>query len=328
MGPETEDTIEQDILNSIGEGEDDASTGQLDSDSKSTTTSGSEGSGEGVSTSGNEGTDASSSQEPGVRHDPSTDNLVGTDGTVVAAAGKERRIYNENIALKGQITTLQREKQNLADQIEAVNRAGTVGSQFNLSPEEVTTGVQLMASFKENPIDTVKYLLTQAQASGHNIDNIGGSTDVAALKQMMETALQPFVAERQERLDVERSHQDALKMYNEFSSKYPDAKVHENYIAQLMANDPSLTPESAYLKLKMFYMERSLDWTKPLDVLQAEITQANSEQVNNQGADGSTLPSGGGGDTEVTDASETVDVNTSMDDIIKQSMAETGLTQQ
>ena len=73
-------------------------------------------------------------------------------------------------------------------------------------------------------------------------------------------------------------------------------------------------------------MEKSLDWTKPLGVLQQAVDDGNAQQGNNQGADGSTLPTGGGGDTNVTDANETVDVNTSMDDIIKQSMAESGLT--
>ena len=211
---------------------------------------------------------------------------------------------------------------SLAGQLEAIQRAGTVGTQYNLTPDEVTTGAQLIASYKDNPVQTIQYLLTQAQANGHNVDAIvSGGTDVAAVKQMLDRALAPLVQDRQAQLDTQNTNAAALEIYNQFSGRFPDASVHEGTLARLLQDDPNLSPEAAYYKLQNFYLQKGWDWTKSLDQLMQEA--ATTTRVNTQ-----PQPPDCGGVTarNVTDTAQVADVNTSTDDIIRQAMAEAGIT--
>ena len=140
-----------------------------------------------------------------------------------------------------------------------------------------------------------------------------------AVKQMLDTALQPLVAEQHERVDTQEANDRALDIYNEFSTKYPDAAPHENSLARLLQQEATLSPEAAYFKLRSYYLERNLDWTKSLETLQAE--QKASPSANTQQA----VPDGNVTDARVTDTAQVADVNTSTDDIIRQAMEDAGI---
>ena len=188
----------------------------------------------------------------------------------------------------------------------------------------MTTGAQLITSYKDNPVNTIKYMLTQAQANGYNIDDLGGSTDMSAIKAMMENALAPLVSEQQLRVDTQETQDRATEVYNNFVTKFPDASVHETSLARLLTEDPSLSPEAAYYKLQSFYATRNLDWTKPLETLQEE---AKTAEANNSSANTQPQPPEGGGvsNNNVTDTANVADVNVSFDDIIREEMAKAGV---
>ena len=67
-------------------------------------------------------------------------------------------------------------------------------------------------------------------------------------------------------------------------------------------------------------MERNLDWTKSLEMLQSE-QQQQQPSVNTQQAvpDGNVIPN------RVTDTAQVADANTSTDDIIRQAMSDAGI---
>jgi len=306
------------ILDSIGEGDDQQTTDEgtsgedtgatTDSD-KETPTAGSE-----QGTEGGDGKDAPEKTSGGPQ------DLVDAQGNVVATGGKERRFYETAQREKARADTATKEVSTLQAQIEAINSAGTLSTQYDLTPEEMTTGAQIISSYKQNPVETIQYMLTQAQAAGHNIDAIGGGgLDMKAVKQMMDTALQPLLTEQTERVDTQEANNRALEIYNEFSAKYPDAAPHEDSLARLLQQESTLSPEAAYFKLRSYYHERGLDWTKSLEQLQSQVQPSS---VNTQQA----VPDGNVTDTRVTDTAQVADANTSTSDIIRQAMEDAGIT--
>ena len=307
------------ILDSIGEGDDQQVTDEgTSSEDTGTTTD----TGEATPTaSGEQGTEDGDGKDAPRKTSGGPQDLVDAQGNVIATGGKERRFYETAQREKARADTATKEVSTLQAQIEAINNAGTLGTQYSLTPEEVTTGAQLIAAYKSNPVETIQYMLTQAQASGHNIDAIGGGgLDMQAVKQMLDTALQPLVAEQNERVDTQEANDRALEVYNEFSAKHPDAAVHENSLARLLQQEPTLSPEAAYFKLRSYYLERNLDWTKPLEQLQQEA-QAQPSSANTQQA----VPDGNVTDARVTDTAQVADVNTSTSDIIRQAMEDAGI---
>jgi hypothetical protein len=307
------------ILDSIGEGDDQQITdeGTSSEDTGETTDPGEEAS----TASGEQDTEDGDGKDAPGKTPSGPQDLVDAQGNVIATGGKERRFYETAQREKARADTATKEIETLQAQIEAINNAGTLGTQYNLTPEEVTTGAQIVAAYKNNPIETIQYMLTQAQASGHNIDAIGGGgMDMSAVKQMLDTALQPLVTEHNDRVDTQAANNRAQEVYNEFSSKYPDAAPHENSIARLLQQESTLSPEAAYFKLRSYYHERGLDWTKSLETLQAE--QKAGPSVNTQQA----VPDGNVSGVNVTDTAQVADVNTSTSDIIRQAMEEAGIS--
>ena len=317
MSPESP-SYEDEILRSIGEGNDSEGTETQDTEVPATET---QYVAETPPTSNDsdatkQGTEAK--QETQQTGGPT--DLKDTQGAVVAKGGADRRHYEnwqksarENEGLKQQLSTLNAQN-------EAFHQSGGLGQQYSLSPEELTSGAQIMSAWKSDPAGTAKYMLTQAQALGHNIEGIGG-TDVEAIKAMVQQAVAPLVQEHQQRVDTQNQRSAAETEYNQFTATYPDGPTHAESLARLLESDSNLSLEAAYFKLKSFYLEKGLDWSKPLEVLQKE---AASRGIPTAQPAQRQLPSGNVNGQNVTDTSEVASANTSFDDIIKQSMQDAG----
>jgi len=323
MADDIEEVVstDQGILNDIGEG--DAPTDNQDGEvsTATETTTPSE-----ISTTSSQQDTGKGGNDQQQKTTGGPQDLVGRDGKVIAVAGRERRFYEKAIQEGNRASNLANEVAVLRSQLEAVNNAGTLSTQYNLTPEEVTTGAQLISAYKESPVETIQYMLTQAQASGHNVDAIlhgAGGTNMDAIQQMLDTALKPLVAEHTERADTQAANDRALGIYNEFSTKYPDAAVHETSLARLLKDDPNLSPEAAYLKLQNWYLHNNLNWTKSIETLkrEANAAEANGSRASTQ----QQLPEGGTSPANVTNKAQVADVNTSTGDIIKDAMREAGI---
>ena len=319
---EIELSTDEAILNAIGEG-DESSTNE---------STGGEGTGEEKASdtksedaSGGQNTDEGGNDQQENKQVAGPQDLVDGKGNIIAAGGKERRFYETAQREKQRAEGLNKEVETLKVQLQAINDAGNLGTQYSLSPEELTTGAQLIASYKENPVNTIKYMLTQAQANGYNIDDLGGNVDMGAIKSLVENALAPLVSEQQQRIDTQEIEVRANEVYNGFITKYPDASIHESSLARLLTEDPSLSPEAAYYKLQSYYSSRNLDWTKSLETLQNEAAKANAENTR---ANTQPQPPEGGGvsNNNVTDTANVADINVSFDDIIKEEMAKAGIS--
>jgi len=313
-------STEDAILGEIGEGGNDDSLSTSNDEETGSITQTTDGT-ENQRASGGQADSASTEGQQEIRQGAGPNDLVGRDGNVIATGGRERRFYEAAQKGKQQVDKLTRELADTNTRLKAFEDAGSVGSQYDLTPDEVTTGAQLVASYKNDPVETIKYLLTQAQASGHNIDGVG-SSDMSAMKKMIDDAMQPFTDQRKAEQDTQEANEQAQQVYNDFIAKYPDATVHEDTIAQLLNEDTSLSPDAAYFKLQSYYATKGLDWKKSLAMLQAEAAARPSVPVNTQ----QQLPDGNNLTPDrVTDTAEVADVSTSLDDIIRQSMAEAGI---
>jgi hypothetical protein len=242
-----------------------------------------------------------------------------TTGETIAAAGRERRYYEnwQKSARSAQELTTKLEA--LQGQVDAYEKSGGLGQQYSLSPDELNTGAQIMQAWKADPANTVKYLLTQAQAMGLNVEGIG-STDHNAIKTMIDQALAPIMQERQQNADTQRQEQEATRVYESFMSTYPDAQPHQSSLARLLANDNSLSLEAAYFKLRSFYLEKGLDWSKSLEDLEKAMSQAPQKTTQQP------LPHGRSHDeSSVNDTAEIASADTSFDDIIRNAMGEAGI---
>jgi len=318
MAEEAFVTTDEAILDSIGEGDEpisgesvsDETSGEESNTTEEAPTTSSEQSAETVD----------ESQQQGPTRGPQ--DFVDANGNVIAAGGKERRFYETAQREKSRADQATTKIAELEGQLKAINDAGNVGTQYNLSPDELTTGAQLIAAYKNNPVETIQYMLTQAQGSGHNVSNIvSGGTDMGAVKQMLDNALAPLIGDRQTAMETQAAQDEALKIYNDFSTQHPDAEVHENSLARLLQEEPSLNVDTAYYKLRNYYLEKGLDWTKSLETLQQEYDAAQSRAPNTQPQP----PEGGINASNATDTARVADINTSTDDIIRQAMEEAGI---
>tara|TARA_R100000458_G_C8273767_1_gene248642 strand:- start:346 stop:1320 length:975 start_codon:yes stop_codon:yes gene_type:complete len=309
-------STEGEILDSIGEGNESTTSTEEVNDSAA-----SESNVEENQSASREVADTSSNEEQGVRQSHGPQDLVDGNGNVLAKGGTERRLWEKAQKFERANNELNRQVQQLSSTVQALQSAGNVGSQYGLTPEELTFGAQLMKSFKENPAGTAQYVLTQAQAMGHNIEGASGA-DMGAIKQMITDAIAPLTADTNRKNAQAAAERQATEQYNQFIGTYPDAAVHVDVLAQLLQSEPNLTPEAAYFKLKSFYGDRGLDWTKPLDVLKKEIEARQNQPVAESTQ--ANLPNGGV-NTAVQSTTDVADVDVSTSDIIRQSMREAGM---
>ena len=328
-------TTDEDILKSIGELDDDVND-QTDAGDESN-----DASDEQAPSKGSEKTQAAKTDDKtkpsskvgdkgvvgkqGTKQAPGPQDLV-VNGVVVAKGGPERRFYEEAQKFKRQAETTARELATIKPKYEALEQANNVGKTYGLSPQEVLTAGQLLKAYKEDAKATIKYLLTQAQASGIDMSDVlsGGGVSTAAIKSMIEEMISPFKQEREEKQQLTQVQQQAQEQYTSFLSTYPDAAIHTDVLAQLLEKDANLTPEAAYWKLQAFFAKRGLDFSKPLSHHEAAARQ--SQNGKGKGNTQRSLPNGMHieQDEDVQDRQEVVRSDASMDDIVKSAMREAG----
>jgi len=308
------------ILDSIGEGDEQTTDDGVEEEDTGETSNTKE---EASKSGGEQGTEGQlTNEQQGSARGPQ--DLVDRNGNVIAKGGAERRHFETAQREKARADQLTREVEIIQGQLNAIKSTGSLGTQYSLSPEELTTGAQLISAYKNDPVQAIQYMLTQAQANGYNVDSLmgGGGMDPQAIKAMIENAVSPLLSEHRNKADTQEAENRAREIYDSFISKYPDAPVHEDALSRLLQQDPNLSVDAAYFKLRSYYAERGLDWTKDLTTLQAEISSRPVASVMNtpQPPDGGSV-----NPNRVTDSARVADVSTSTDDIIRQAMDEAGI---
>lgn len=218
-------------------------------------------------------------------------DLLDENGNVIAKAGAERRFYEENQRLKRErenfntkiMPQIKQEYDTMVAKVNSYNEVFKSMQLGDLSHEDIGLGMELIRQWKKSPKDTINFLLTQAKSYGINIDE-NGSSDMAAINQMLDQKLQPFLQERELRDKQIQARQNAENIYNNFMNRYPDAKNHVDEIAYLYKRNPNQSLDAIYYQLQNYYLRNNYDFNTPLSEIHKQKLQSkntfNSMNVN------------------------------------------------
>lgn len=248
---------------------------------------------------------------------PGTDeqgNLVAPDGTVVARSGAERRHYERARNMEAHVRNVEAELARVNEQL-AESRASFQQFQSSgLTPEQATNGIQWVARFHKDPVETVKQLLTGLESQGINVRQQlfpdGGAVDMAAIQQMLDQRLAPLTQATQQRAAEQQAVVAARRAYDEFVARHEHANVHEDQIAAIMQKTGSDAP-SAYWRLNAWAARNGLDFSKPL-----------GPQMQTQSRQGGTTPPRGGGNAPVQSTAKAVSGSSGWNEIISAAMSD------
>jgi hypothetical protein len=265
-------------------------------------------------------------------------DLVLNDGTVIKG-GAERRLYEKNQRIEGQLQQEQQERQRLANELEqargqmkAYEQAFSSAQQYGISPQEANVGHRIVAAYKKDPVGTINYLLTEAKAAGHDVSAIGGSNvDTAAIQRAIEQKLKPITDQYRAQEEQTQQQREAEQEAQQFFQRYPDAATHENELSRLLERNPQMSPDAAYFALREYYARNGLDFRYPLSAYQQQRAQGGGQsggQQTQQPAPSVPTGRGGAGNSAHTtyDPTKASSGNAEWDDIIGNAMRDAGLS--
>lgn len=270
---------------------------------------------------------------PNGLHQDTKGNLVDPrDGTIIARAGSERRLFEKNMRMQSEITTRDTRITDLNRQIADVNFLNGIPKQYGLSTEDVQRALALSAVFKQNPIEAAKSVLEMVLAQGHNITDILGdkaenAIEMRAVQQMLDQRLAPLTERQKAEREATEARTRAEDGLNKFIADHEYSDVHLVELDRLMGSNPDLTPERAYYELRLFSERNGLDFSQPLGPQIARQSQGNRGARNgNRNEPPRTqtrsMPNGRSAPTTVRNMSDTDQYNPrdSWDDILRQVM--------
>jgi hypothetical protein len=253
-------------------------------------------------------------------------DLVDGNGTVLARAGAERRLYER----------AQRSEELLRERDDRIARLerdlGDARQRFqgadNLNEQEMKFGVDLVQRMKTNPVEAAQWMIAALQQQGHSLQTILGQTteggppdglNLAAVDRLLEEKLAPFTRQQQEQTERAQREQAAQETVRQFYSNHPNAEVHQGAIAALLHKNPTLSLERAYYELRLYAAERGLDFSRPLN---EQTTKQPAPRTDDGEID---IPAGVGGGSPETLHPSPVHVDDNWDSIVRESMKESGM---
>ena len=252
-------------------------------------------------------------------------NLIDQQGNIVASAGKERRLWERVQRYEHyEVPQLRQQLNDMTHKHAQVEVLNKVPQQLGLNNEEALQGLRLIASYKKDPNATIQYILTEARTAGHNVNAENqGQMDLAAVSRMLDQRLGPMLQDRADQQRTSEADAEATRQYQDFTTRFPDAVLHEDVIAGVLKRNPTMSPDAAYYQLRLWAQEHGLNWNQPL---QAQVQAA--QQGGNTQQPIPPLGGGRGGNAPVTDTARAASVagaDADTGDIVKEAMREAGM---
>lgn len=201
-------------------------------------------------------------------------NLVDKDGKIVAAAGAERRHFERVQQQQRYITQLERDLHSAKSDASMHGALNGVPEKLGLNLQETEMGMQIMSSFKKDPVATARWALQETMRMGYNLQQIvgdnapgtpqSGPMDLQAVRSMINDAVAPLVGDRKAQQRQQETEAAAQREYQAFIAKHEHASVHDDVLGRMLQSDSQLTPEAAYWQLIAYCARNSLDPSKPL----------------------------------------------------------------
>lgn len=213
-------------------------------------------------------------------------NIYDANGALIARQGGQRAIFHR---LWPTIEAQNRELGGLRERVTNYENANALAKKEGLSLDEHGAALQMFVSWKRDPVKTMQTLLTLAEQSGKDVSAIRQSQGMnpadlrGIIQEIVGDAVKPFhFLTEQQRAQQEDAqlHDEVTQEYNAFIEDFPDARTHEQAIANVM-RDKQLNHREAYFAVRAFAAERGLDWNKPL-VPQLQTQGAPSGVGNNR----------------------------------------------
>lgn len=217
-----------------------------------------------------DGTDEKSLAMDQFLKEDENNNLVLNDGTVVAAAGKARQFFEklkreardqrqqaQQLAVSG--LELSRQFQSLHGEYEKLKTQPKLdlATETGLQPADVDMTINLMKEYKRDPISAVKKLLTQMHTNGIDVSTLGVGTaiDPTTMKETLTSIVTDMLAKQspqsKEIAGQPMTHEQAVQEATAFLTKYPEAKQHENAIANAKMKFPEMGLEEIWLRFQL-----------------------------------------------------------------------------
>jgi hypothetical protein len=260
----------------------------------------------------------------------------GPDGTdLVISAGKERRFYEQlqtqrqrSQFLENEVKTRDDRYKDLETRFNTLNQS--VQQINGLPPAHLAVAVRMFTDMQRDPSGTLKKLLAEAVSLGHTVEGIGAGVDVQAITAAVRAELNKETATREP--TSQQIEADVQTEINNFYSRFPDARVHDPLIAQVIQDHPNLSLEDAYFQLKDGFAARGFDWSRTLeDNVKDETSTGTAQDTTNNGTSADPkkpLPNGGGtpsGSEPIEKHGDVMSENADFGDIIKSAMKDAGM---
>ena len=237
----------------------------------------------------------------------------------------------ERDATKSSLQRYEAENAGLKTQVEAYKASTTILGE--LTPAEVPGAVRLYSALKTNPVGTLKQMLAEAKANGHNIDGIGEGIDTAAIQRMLDQRLKSFEQNNGNQNQPTPSSEPRTVDNDDdlFLAQFPDASPHVDIMVQMLnqniadkragKTDRIMGNTELYFTLKNAAIAQGYDFSKPLQPqIDARKSQGAAPQQQQQSIDPTPRLNGRGNDAPEPFI-KTGGVEESFGDIVKRALA-------
>lgn len=183
-------------------------------------------------------------------------NILGSDGKIIATAGREARMYQDlhktrdklaNLTAQsnGQVAEVTGRLQKaieigttVANQLAAMRDIGQLHTKAGLDDKDLRQAIDFASAYKRNPVEGLKMILTQAAANGIDLTTLGlqpGGFDTKALLDLVNNRINEAVQPIKDRNQTETAQQtrvredqakvdEAVTVLNTFLTANPEAR--------------------------------------------------------------------------------------------------------
>ena len=259
-------------------------------------------------------------------------SVIGPDGKVIAKPGAERRHYERARQQEQRAVAAERSVAELNQRVAQAEQVLHAGKSLNLQADEQLSALKLFGWYKREPEAMLKWLLTEAQAAGYNMQTILGQessgVNIDAIGKMIDQRLKPVTDSAAERRAHEQAYRAAEQELSSFYQQFPDAPVHEDIIARTInameqQHGVTLSLREAYLQVENWAIRNGLDMSRPLEA-QLEAKKA-GKTLNQARRTAPQMPRGRGGQMDTVRQPTGSFDEFSTDDIVKTAMREQGI---
>lgn len=205
------------------------------------------------------------------------EDIKDSAGNILAKAGAERRVFEENQKLKKDFETFNKEvlPKIKKDYDEAIAVATNLKSldglvkANNLTHQELNVIAEIAVEFKKSPVDALKRMLTNAINQGYDVSeiiNAGQAQNIESILSKKLEPLQKLFEERKLQEKIENENAEMMQQVQDFQDTFPHSKLHSKEIVEV-TNKLGLEPNienftKAYWKLRNFYESKGYDFSK------------------------------------------------------------------